>query len=72
MRASEARAIYQKTQDECLKDVYAAIKKAAPNNTHLFWYENLNLFQLEKLRKDGYKIEDNTSQRDGILYQINW
>ena len=35
-------------------------------------YKSISSDVIEKLQNDGYKVEDNSSQRDGQLYIISW
>jgi len=50
-----------------------SINKAVGEGKESCWcYTNLHEQTLQELRKLGYKVTDNSDQRDGIMFEIKW
>lgn len=73
MKASEALNIYENVVSENLDDVYKIIAESAKNRKRsCYYYKTLSDAQLHTLGAgDGYKVSNETD-RDGVMYKIEW
>lgn len=77
MSASEARKqsqeILEQLDNELVKKVNNCISKAVKEGAYSCWcYDYLNENFCEALRRKGYKVKNESCQREGNMYEISW
>lgn len=56
-----------------VKDMMTAIEAAVLQGKFFTWYyKDINEHQRNFLKKEGYKVDNMSDQRDGILFKISW
>lgn len=73
MHALDAKIAADKANKQNMLPIYTAIKTEAEKGNYVcYWIHKLNPDSIAELRSMGYEVQNNSSQKDGELFIIEW